>query len=93
MARYALISDIHGNFKALEAFLEYIQGNPVDGIISLGDYVTDGPYPEKIMELLYGIKKSGELQENRREQFLQLITDKGANFKSFYNHQWKELSG
>ena len=50
MARYALISDIHGNFKALEAFLEYIQGNPVDGIISLGDYVTDGPYPEKIME-------------------------------------------
>ena len=42
-----------------------------------------GPF----MELLYGIKKSGELQENRREQFLQLITDKGANFKSFYNHQ------
>ena len=40
-----------------------------------------------LMEILYGIKKSGELQENRREQFLQLITDKGAAFKAFYNHQ------
>lgn len=42
-----------------------------------------GPF----MEILYGIKKTGELQENRREQFLQLITDKGAAFKAFYNHQ------
>lgn len=39
------------------------------------------------MEILYGIKKTGELQENRREQFLQLITDKGAAFKAFYNYQ------
>ena len=42
-----------------------------------------GPF----MEILYGIKKTGELQENRREQFLQLITDKGEAFKAFYNHQ------
>lgn len=42
-----------------------------------------GPF----MEILYGIKKTGELQENRREQFLQLITDKGTAFKAFYNHQ------
>lgn len=42
-----------------------------------------GPF----MELLYGIKKTGELQESRREQFLQLVTDKGAAFKTFYNHQ------
>ena len=32
-------------------------------------------------------KKTGELQENRREQFLQLIANKGAAFKTFYNHQ------
>ena len=42
-----------------------------------------GPF----MEILYGIKKTGELQENRREQFLQLIANKGAAFKTFYNHQ------
>lgn len=55
--RYALISDVHGNFKALESFLEYIQKHPVEGVISLGDYVTDGPYPERTMELLYGMRK------------------------------------
>lgn len=42
-----------------------------------------GPF----MEILYGIKKTGELQENRREQFLQLIAEKGVAFKAFYNHQ------
>ena len=35
--KLAVISDIHGNYKALEAFLEYIEENPVDGIVCLGD--------------------------------------------------------
>ena len=52
MKKLALISDVHGNYKALEAFLEYIEVHPVDGIICLGDYVTDSPYPERTMELL-----------------------------------------
>lgn len=56
MVKYALIGDIHGNYKALEAFLEYIREHPVDGIISLGDYVTDGPYPQRTMDLIYGMK-------------------------------------
>lgn len=56
MARYAVISDIHGNYKALEAFLTYLDRCPADGVICLGDYVTDAPYPERIIELLYGMK-------------------------------------
>lgn len=56
--RLALISDIHGNYKALEAFLAYMEQHPVDGIICLGDYVTDSPYPQRTMKLLY------EMQEN-----------------------------
>lgn len=56
MARYAVISDIHGNYKALEAFLAYLEERPVDGLICLGDYVTDAPYPERMMELLYGMR-------------------------------------
>lgn len=57
MKRIGLISDIHGNFKALEAFLESIEKNPVDGIICLGDYVTDGPFPERTLGLLYEMRK------------------------------------
>ena len=34
--RLALISDVHGNYKALEAFLAYIEHKNVYGIICLG---------------------------------------------------------
>lgn len=72
MVRYALISDIHGNYKAFEAFLEYIGKHPVDGIIGLGDYVTDGPYPERTMELLYGMRDrySCYIIRGNREEYL-----------------------
>lgn len=68
MVRYALISDIHGNYKALEAFLNYIEEQSIDGIICLGDYVTDSPYPQKPWRccmpcgkiyLLYAARKQG----------------------------------
>lgn len=70
--KFALISDIHGNFKALEAFLAYIRENPVDGIIGLGDYVTDGPYPERTLGLLYGMQETYEcyLIRGNREEYL-----------------------
>lgn len=32
--------------------MSYIEENPVDGIICLGDYVTDGPYPQRTVEYL-----------------------------------------
>ena len=48
--RVAVISDIHSNFKAFEAFLEYIEAHPVDAIIGLGDYVTDMPYHRRTLD-------------------------------------------
>lgn len=53
----AVISDIHGNYKALEAFLDYITQLSIDGIICLGDYVTDSPYPQRTMELIYKMRE------------------------------------
>lgn len=52
MQQLALISDVHSNYKALEAFLAFLEEHTVDGIICLGDYVTDGPYPERALALL-----------------------------------------
>lgn len=79
MAKYALISDIHGNFKALEAFFEFIRKHPVDGIISLGDYVTDGPYPERTMELLYEMRAKYPcymIRGNREDYLLDNVDNK-----------------
>lgn len=68
----AVISDIHGNYKALEAFLEYIERHPVDGIICLGDYVTDAPYPERTMEMTYHMQKQYPcyMIRGNREEYL-----------------------
>ena len=55
--KVAVISDIHSNFKAFEAFLNYIEEHPVDAIIGLGDYVTDMPYPRRTLDMLYDLMK------------------------------------
>ena len=55
--RLAVISDIHSNFMALENALCLIeslrhQNEGVDGIIFLGDYLTDFPKPQNTLRLL-----------------------------------------
>ncbi len=71
--RVAVISDIHSNFKAFEAFLKYIEEHPVDAIIGLGDYVTDMPYPRRTLDMLYALMKQYPcyiLRGNREEYLL-----------------------
>ncbi len=72
--RVAVISDIHGNYKALEAFLEYIRIHPVEAIIGLGDYVTDSPYPRRTLSMLYEMEKTYPcyLLRGNREEYLLL---------------------
>ncbi len=43
--RYCVISDIHSNYEALTAVLDYLKTNPVDKIISCGDIIGYGPDP------------------------------------------------
>ncbi len=50
--KLACVGDIHSNYKALEACLEFLDANRYDGILFLGDYVSDCPYPRKTIELL-----------------------------------------
>lgn len=71
--RVAVISDIHSNFKAFEAFLAYIEEHQVDAIIGLGDYVTDMPYPGRTLDMLYSLMKKYPcyiLRGNREEYLL-----------------------
>lgn len=70
--KVAVISDIHGNYKALEAFLAYIEENTVDAVIGLGDYVTDGPYPERTLSMIYEMEKkyTCHLIRGNREEYL-----------------------
>lgn len=50
MAKYAVISDIHGNYEALELVLKDAEKNNVDKIICLGDLVNKNFQPEKVVD-------------------------------------------
>lgn len=48
----AVLSDIHGNAHALRAVLKHVEARGVDGIVFLGDYVTDFPGGPEVLELV-----------------------------------------
>lgn len=85
--KLAVISDIHGNYKALEAFQSYIEKKNPDGIIMLGDYLTDAPYPGRTMKRLRELmdRYPCYMVRGNREEYL---------IRNFYNPQgWKPSSG
>lgn len=50
--RIAILSDIHGNFQALQAVLADLQTVEVDRIVTLGDNIGYGPEPEEVVQTL-----------------------------------------
>lgn len=54
--RIAFISDIHGNYTALQAVLADIKSQNIDQIVSLGDTVSLGPQPGEVLNTLRELK-------------------------------------
>jgi diadenosine tetraphosphatase ApaH/serine/threonine PP2A family protein phosphatase len=52
--RYAILSDIHGNYDALKAVLTALQAQRIEAYMCLGDIVGYGPQP---VECLHEIRK------------------------------------
>ena len=50
--KVAVISDIHGNFQALESVLADIQKNKCNQIFCLGDLAMAGPEPNKTIDFV-----------------------------------------
>lgn len=53
--RIAIISDIHGNYTALQRVLADIEQQHVDSIVCLGDTITLGPQPLEVLAALRGL--------------------------------------
>jgi putative phosphoesterase len=49
--RIAILSDVHGNLPALEAFLDRIRKEKLDSIYHLGDMIAIGPFPAECLDL------------------------------------------
>ena len=71
--KVGIISDIHSNFRALKVCLDYFEKEQVDYYLFLGDYVSDTPYPQKVLGMLRDFKETHNcrfLRGNREDYFL-----------------------
>jgi putative phosphoesterase len=75
--RLAVISDIHGNVRALEAVLADIKTRGADAIVNLGDCVTSPLWPRETYDLLAS---------------LSLITVRGNHDRSLVERRFDDLS-
>ena len=70
--KLAVISDLHGNYYALSEVMAFLREQQIDGIIGLGDFVTDGPFPQRMMEALREMQDEFPcyLVRGNREEYL-----------------------
>lgn len=52
MAKIAVLSDLHGNYPALQAVLEDVRSKKVEGIYCLGDLVGYAPFPDQVIDTI-----------------------------------------
>ena len=81
----AVLSDIHGNYVALERCLEYAFSQNIDTFIFLGDYIGELAYPEKTMQILYDLNDRYEcyfIKGNKEDYWL--------NYKNEGEQGWKD---
>jgi len=82
--KLALISDIHGNHVALKAVLDHVRASGVDGIVFMGDYVTDFPGSHRVLEMVRGAMaewKCWVLKGNREDYLIEYRRSPIKNWK------------
>lgn len=77
-----VLGDIHSNYIAFHECLSKM--DKVDGIILTGDYVSDCPYPQKVMQEIYYLKKYFPVWmiKGNREDYQILHNAGKMNFKA-----------
>lgn len=75
--RIAIISDIHGNFIALEAVLQDLEKQPeIDALVVAGDLCLNGPAPRQALERVQALH-CPVLQGNTDAEIVTQAPDKG----------------
>lgn len=71
--KLAVIGDIHSNHTALEKCIEHALDQNADEFLFLGDYISDCPYPQKTMKIIYEMDKKYKclfIRGNREDYML-----------------------
>ena len=73
--KYAIISDIHGNYPALQAVMEDMKGQCISGFIFVGDYCISGPWPDECIDAIRAVPEKYVIRGNE-EKYLENLIDK-----------------
>lgn len=83
--KIAVLSDIHGNYIALQKCVDYVLDKGIiNTFIFLGDYVGELAYPQKTMGIIYSLKEKYNcffIKGNKEDYWLNYQTngEKGWN--------------
>lgn len=83
----AVLSDIHGNYVALERCLEHAFTHSIHTFFFLGDYIGELAYPERTMQILYELSNRYQcyfIKGNKEEYWLKYRAEgeKGWKYKN-----------
>ena len=82
--KFAIISDIHGNYIALKNILEDAEKSGVDGFIFAGDYCIRAPWPSEVIDKMMSLENSYAVLGNE-EKYLHLTPgDDGQSEVSYW---------
>lgn len=86
--KIALLADIHSNYAALEACIDYIEKNDYYGIVFLGDYVSDCPYPGRTLDAIKAVSKKYPvwMVRGNREEYM-------VDYHKSHTGDWNYSSG
>lgn len=80
----AVLSDIHGNYVALERCLEYSFSREISTFFFLGDYLGELAYPERTMQMLYDLNDNYQcyfIKGNKEDYWLKYCADGEKGWK------------
>ena len=83
--KIAVLSDIHGNYIALQKCLEHAEAQNIDAYFFLGDYIGEFPYPPKTMKILYDIREKYQcffIRGNKEDYWINRRKDINCDWKN-----------
>ncbi|MCL2404695.1 MAG: metallophosphatase family protein [Defluviitaleaceae bacterium] len=86
--KYAIISDIHGNYHAFKAVIEDAKAQGVDMYLLLGDYASSFPYGNEVVDEIRELKPATVICGNGEGYFVDLYE---RNVQDFTSEQYKPV--
>ena len=76
--KFAIISDVHGNLPALNTVIEDAEKRNIDGLIFVGDYCLNSPWPDECITRIRQLDNAYVIRGNE-ERYLENLVGKDPN--------------